>query len=164
MPQGYHETQDPRTGKAPEHQRNAKKGNDDISNAEIKPLSVFKHNRAPASYNETIIMNDIVTDGGHIEIMENSPYAEGRHAITTLFVDEDKRRQGIGSKLIDEFIRTYKTNLSAQTSNINSVKLFYSKGFRPEENEHATLDETEEIYKSAGSCSISMLYDIKETK
>ena len=158
----YPETQDIRTKKALIHQINALKGKNDISNAEIVPSSIFKHNIAPAGYDETIIMNDIVTDGGHIEIMENSPYADGRHAVTTLFVDEDKRRQGIGSKLVDEFIRTYKTNLSAQTSNLNSVKLFYSKGFRPEENKDATLDEAKEMYKNAKGGSIGMIYDNKE--
>ena len=159
----YPETQDIRTKKALKHQENSLKSKaKDISNAEIVPSSIFKHNRAPTGYDETIIMNDIVTDGGHIEIMENSPYAEGRHAVTTLFVDEDKRRQGIGSKLVDEFIRTYKTNLSAQTSNLNSVKLFYSKGFRPEENKDATLDEAKEMYKNAKGGSIGMIYDNKE--
>ena len=166
MTQGFHEAPDPETGKAKRHQEVTEKSKSKIkakgiSNAEIMPSIVFKHNRAPAGYDETIIMNDIVTNGGHIEIMENSPYADGRHAVTTLFVDEDKRRQGIGSKLVDEFIRTYKTNLSAQTSNLNSVKLFYSKGFRPEENEHATLDEAKEMYKNAKGGSIGMIYDIK---
>lgn len=169
MAKGFHEAPDPETGKGKRHQEAAEKSNSksrakDISNAEIMLSSVFKHNIAPSGYNEAIIMNDIVTDGGHIEIMENSPYADGRHAVTTLFVDEDKRRQGIGSKLVDEFIRTYKTNLSAQTSNINSVKLFYSKGFRPEENEHATLDEAKEMYKNAKGGSIGMIYDDKETE
>ena len=165
--QGYFEFKDPETGKAKRHQEAIEKSKSkskvkDISNAEIMPSTVFKHNRAPAGYDETIIMNDITIDGGHIEIMENSPYADGRHAVTTLYVDEDKRRQGIGSKLVDEFIRTYKTNLSAQTSNLNSVKLFYSKGFRPEENEHATLDEAKEMYKNAKGGSIGMIYDNKE--
>jgi len=36
MPQGYHEAPDSRTGKAPEHVRNASK-HKDISNVEIKP-------------------------------------------------------------------------------------------------------------------------------
>lgn len=162
MLKGNYEAPDPITKKAFRHQQAAlkNKGND-ISNAEIVPSSIFKHNKTPAGYDKTIIMNDIVTDGGHIEIMENSPYADGRHTVTTLFVDKDKRRQGIGSKLVDEFIRTYKTNLSAQTSNINSVKLFYSKGFIPEENEHATLDEAKEMYKNAKGGSIGMIYDIK---
>lgn len=160
MPQGYSESKDPFTGKAPKHQATANKSkNKDISNAEIVSSSIFKHNRRPTGYNKTIIINDIITDGGHIEIMENSIYADGRHAVTTFYVDEDKRRQGIGSKLVDEFIRTYKTNLSAQTSNMNSTKLFYSKGFRPKENEHATLGETQEMYEKATSGSIMMIYE-----
>jgi len=40
MPQGYHETQDPRIRKAPKHQEAANKGKSDISNAKIKPTPV----------------------------------------------------------------------------------------------------------------------------
>jgi len=122
-------------------------------------INTFKHNRYSTSYDNTIIMNDITTEGGHIEIMENSPYAGGRHSVSTLYVDEEKRGQGIGGKLVDEFIKTYNTNLSAQTSNIGSVKLFYKKGFRPKEHPTATLEETINLFYESRAGSISMMYD-----
>ena len=70
------------------------------------------------------------TDGGHLEVYEDSPYAQGDHSVFTFLVDEDRRGQGIGSRLVDEMLKTYPDHpISAQVSSLASLKVFLNKGF-----------------------------------
>lgn len=73
------------------------------------------------------------TDGGHLEMFEDSPYAQGDHSVFKFLVDEDRRGQGIGSRLVDEMLRTYPDHpISAQVSSLGSLKVFLNKGFDAE--------------------------------
>jgi GNAT superfamily N-acetyltransferase len=117
-----------------------------------------KQDRKPFKHDKDIIINNFTLEGGHLEVMENSPHAEGYHSVVDFYVEEKSRKKGIGGLLVDAMIKEYGTNISAQTSNEVSVGLFYKKGFRLKEKMGATLEEAIEMYhKSPGS--ISMIYN-----
>ena len=81
-------------------------------------------------------------DGGRIEVIENSKWAGGAHSIFSFFVEEDKRGQGIGKKLIKMVIDAYPDEeISAQASSKASLKAFMALGFVPVEKPNASYDE-----------------------
>lgn len=69
-------------------------------------------------------------DGGYIRIKENSRWAQGAHSVVDFTVREDRRRRGIGRRLVSEVIRYYPDDeISAQVTGSNSLSLFLSEGF-----------------------------------
>ena len=73
MTQGYHESQDPRTGKALKHQRNALKGKgNDISNVEVKPKidPITEHNKELSIELHEIMFDRIGGNAGYRSFTE----------------------------------------------------------------------------------------------
>jgi GNAT superfamily N-acetyltransferase len=105
-----------------------------------------------------IASDNLTLPGGELKVMLDSPYAGGKHAVFKTLVDEEHQNKGIGGKLIDEAIRKYGDKLSAQTSSLNSTRIYYNHGFRPTEDNSATLKETLKMFKDKGSDSLGMEY------
>ena len=81
--------------------------------------------------------------------MENSEWAGGAHSILSFFVDEDKRGQGIGQKLIQMVIDAYPgQEISAQASSRASLKAFMNLGFVPPEKSDASYNEALELFNN----------------
>lgn len=66
---------------------------------------------------------------GEIQILENSPYANGMNSVTKFYIKPGSRGQGLSKELLAAAKRRY-DNLSAQASNEKSVRSLYSSGFR----------------------------------
>ena len=69
-------------------------------------------------------------EGGVIKVAK-SKFSPADWSVVETFVDEDKRRQGIASKLIEKVKQKLKGSIAAQASSDNSVALFWKHGFRP---------------------------------
>ncbi|MDA3932049.1 MAG: hypothetical protein PF513_04860 [Tenericutes bacterium] len=110
------------------------------------------------------IQNTIFKIGkSFLSVYENSPFAQGRNAIYDFNVEENKRRQGIGTQLLKEAQLKY-NNVSAQVSNVNSIKTHYKAGFRLTENPNFSLEQIiEEYKKSSGSVNMEYKKTINKT-
>ena len=98
-----------------------------------------------------ITVNTLSIDGGKIVVWENSPYAGGAHSIYEFVVDESKRGQGIGSKLIDAVVQEYPgEEISGQASSLSSLKVLHNKGFANREHPNATFEELVEFFNDEG--------------
>ena len=110
----------------------------------------------PAEYNDKININKFSTKGGELEITE---YENNIGAVSKLYVDEDSRRKGIATSLLNEAKDKY-SSVHAQVSNIPSVKTHFKAGFRFDDNtnlsEEDTIKEFEKASRSPGS--IGMVY------
>tara|TARA_R110002020_G_scaffold475977_2_gene715277 strand:+ start:3500 stop:4648 length:1149 start_codon:yes stop_codon:yes gene_type:complete len=95
-------------------------------------------------------------DGGRLVILENSKLAGGAHSVLRFFVDEDKRGQGLGKKLIQAVLDEYPgEEISAQVSSLASLKAFMSMGFAPSEKPEASFGEAKEIFDyNSGSLNV----------
>ena len=70
------------------------------------------------------------TEGGYLEVWENSPHAQGSNSVVNFEVDNTRRGQGIGSRLVDAVLAAYPgEEISAQVSSLASLKVFFNKGF-----------------------------------
>ena len=87
------------------------------------------------------------TQDGYIVVIENSPAAQGAHSVYNFYVDEDKRGQGIGKKLVQVVMSAYPgEEISAQVSSLASLKVFLSLGFRATEEPSASFEKAKEIF------------------
>ena len=68
-------------------------------------------------------------EGGKLEAVANE-WADTDYSVLSTFVDEDKRRQGIATRLVQEMRDTLKGSIGAQVSSENSLNLFWKQGFR----------------------------------
>jgi len=111
----------------------------------------------PASYNEDVNINTFKRPGGKLEITE---YPDGAASVSSLYVDEDYRRQGIATELLEKAKNKY-SNIHAQVSNIPSVKTHFRAGFRADENPNMSEEETIEYFKEkeTGPGSIGMVFN-----
>lgn len=111
----------------------------------------------PASYNEDITINTFKRPGGKLEITE---YPDGNASVSGLYVDEDYRRQGIATELLEKAKNKY-GNIHAQVSNVPSVKTHYRAGFRVDDNPNMTEEEAIDYFKEkeTGPGSIGMIYN-----
>ena len=67
--------------------------------------------------------------GGHIRIISPAPYSPRDASVVEFWVDENKRNQGIGAKLVSIASSKY-PDLGAQVSSVSSLKAFYNNNFR----------------------------------
>jgi GNAT superfamily N-acetyltransferase len=89
--------------------------------------------------------------GGRIKVWENSPGAGGAHSIVDFVVDESKRGQGIGSRLVDQVLQAYPDKeISAQVSSLASLKVLHNKGFRHPGAERLDFDSLAKLWKDEG--------------
>ena len=104
-------------------------------------------------------------DGGRIEVIENSKWAGGAHSIFSFFVEEDKRGQGIGKKLIKMVIDAYPDEeISAQASSKASLKAFMALGFVPVEKPNASYDEALNLFNNnMSSLNVRKNYNFNES-
>lgn len=104
-------------------------------------------------------------DGGRIEVIENSKWAGGAHSIFSFFVEEDKRGQGIGKKLIKMVIDAYPDeDISAQASSKASLKAFMALGFVPVEKPNASYDEALNLFNNnMSSLNVRKNYNFNES-
>jgi len=116
----------------------------------------IKQQREVAKYDDNIFINKFKTDGGYLDITE---YKDNTGAVSSLYVDEEHRRKGIATKLLNEAKNKYNI-IHAQVSNIPSVKTHYRAGFRLDNNPNATEEESIEHFKikETGPGSIGMKY------
>ena len=104
-----------------------------------------------------ITSNTFTIDGGHVIIWERSPFAPNNaHSIYEFVVDEDKRGQGIGTKLIEAVLEEYKNiEISGQVSSLASLKILYNKGFRNVDSPDADFEELKDMF-NADNGSLNM--------
>ena len=89
------------------------------------------------------------TDGGYLEVWENSPWAQGAHSVTDFVVEDGRRGQGIGSRLVDALVSAYPgEEISAQVSSLSSLKVFFNKGFT--DGESSSFGELKKEWESWG--------------
>lgn len=92
----------------------------------------------------------IQVPGGYIDIhFQNNPQSPRRHSVVGFLVDEDKRGQGIGHKLLQQAKQKY-SDLGAQVSSKASLKVFYNNGFRAPEMPEASFPELLKLWKENG--------------
>jgi GNAT superfamily N-acetyltransferase len=91
----------------------------------------------------------IKVDGGKIQIWPNAPHAPRSASVIEFVVDEDKRNQGIGDKLVKMAMHKY-PDLGAQVSSVASLKVFYNNGFRNPKIQDASFEEHIEAFKENG--------------
>ena len=107
--------------------------------------------------NNEIVVNTLSVPGGKIVVWENSPYAQGNHAIYSFVVDESQRGLGIGSKLIDMILKEYSgETISGQVSGLASLKVLHNKGFENTELPAASFEELVQVFRDNGG-SIRMI-------
>lgn len=68
-------------------------------------------------------------DGGYIDIIEDAPHSPVTSSVLSFEVDESRRGQGIGQKLLQHVSSIY-PDLGGQVSSQASVAAFYKTGFR----------------------------------
>lgn len=82
-------------------------------------------------------------DIGTLNVAKNN-FAPTDWSVTGIFVNENSRRQGVASRLIDKMLSTLSGTIGAQCSNDGSVKLFWSKGFRIDGTLQDALEQRKE--------------------
>lgn len=91
------------------------------------------------------------TKGGHIDVKHSDmKYAPRKQSIVDFVVDESKRGQGIGSRLLKHAMSKH-DDIGAQVSSPASVKVFYNHGFRHPEMPDASFEEHEARRKEESS-------------
>jgi len=102
-------------------------------------------------------MIDFETDGGVLEIGKR-PNAI-RYSILNLKVDEDKRRQGIATRLLKEALDRTNGQLSGMAGNDGSVEMNYKLGMRAVDanGNYLTLQETKIARANSAGESILMM-------
>lgn len=91
---------------------------------------------------------------GRIAVLTDGPYSPTKHSVTDFFVEDKYRKQGVGAGLIKEVIRRYRADIGAQTSSVESTRLFYAMGFRPYVKPTASLSETVSMFKKDESLNM----------
>ena len=130
----------------------------------IQPDSQYpiQISREPSTYDDNVFINKFTTPGGKLEITE---YEDGTGAVSRLHVDEEFRRKGIATNLLNQAKNKY-NKVHAQVSNVPSVKTHFKAGFRLDENPLASEEETINAFEKAstGPGSIGMRYSEAETE
>jgi len=93
-------------------------------------------------------------DGGHIDIA-SYPHSPRKESVVDFVVDEDKRGQGIGRKLLKHAISKHH-DIGAQVSSISSLKLFYDFGFRNPNNPTGSFADYEKQRQEDSSIFMAM--------
>ena len=83
--------------------------------------------------------------GGLIRIVSPAPYSPRDASVVEFIVDENKRNQGIGSKLVHMAVNKY-PDLGAQVSSIASMKAFYNNRFRNPKIPDGSFDDHIEAF------------------
>jgi hypothetical protein len=97
--------------------------------------------------NDEFTEHTFSTKGGRAVVRENSPWADGAHSITNFHVDEDKRGQRIGHRLVGAVKKHYKGSpLSGQVSSLASLKVLHNHGFRPLDHPDASFEESKKHF------------------
>ena len=97
------------------------------------------------------------TDGGRLEVWENSSGADGAHSIYSFLVDEEKRGQGIGGALVDKVVEKYAgEEISGQVSSAASLRVLHSRGFRPPGEPDASWEDVLAAFSEHGSLNMRL--------
>ncbi len=96
-------------------------------------------------------------DGGFISVIENSPYSPvNGNSIYDFFVNEEKRRKGIGTELFQKALKEFDGKLSGQFSSEQSVTIAWKNGLR--NSEYKTLNEALRAMKENSSVFLEIGY------
>ncbi|MAF24531.1 hypothetical protein CL634_03005, partial [bacterium] len=95
--------------------------------------------------------HDFTLDGGKLQIVADK-YSRSDYSVLITQVDEDKRRQGIATRLIEEARDTLEGSISAQVSSEASLDLYWKAGFRREDG--GTKEEALAILKDMSSVNL----------
>jgi len=126
--------------------------------AEEKPITVTEK-KANTSFESMI---DFETDGGILEIGKR-PNAL-RYSILNLKVDENKRRQGIATRLLKDALDRTQGQLSGMAGNDGSVEMNYKLGMRAFDDNGKELSLAETKDKRAKNAGESILMMLPENK
>lgn len=92
----------------------------------------------------------IQTPGGYIDIQfQKNSTSPRKQSVIGFVVDEDKRGQGIGDKLLKQAKQKY-PDLGGQVSSKASLKVFYNNGFRSPDMPEASFAETLQHWQNEG--------------
>ena len=83
--------------------------------------------------------------GGLIRVISPAPHSPRDASVVEFIVDENKRNQGIGSKLVHMAVNKY-PDLGAQVSSIASMKAFYNNRFRNPKIPDGSFDDHIEAF------------------
>lgn len=110
----------------------------------MKTFKQFIAESGEFSYGTSLVREDgekISTHGGYIDIKhKNTQFSPRKQSIVDFVVDEDKRGQGIGHKLVSHAL-TRHDDLGGQASSAASVKVLHDHGFRNPGMPHGSLKE-----------------------
>lgn len=91
------------------------------------------------------------TDGGYIDVQhKDTQYAPRKHSIVDFVVDESKRGQGIGKKLLKHALSKH-NDLGGQASSTASVKVMHDAGMRHPAMPNGSFEEHEAKRKEDSS-------------
>ena len=94
-------------------------------------------------------------DGGRIDVQFNTKFAPRKQSVIDFVVDEDKRGQGIGDRLLKAAMSKY-ADLGAQVSSAASLKVFHNNGFRsPDLANGSFADHLAEFKANGGSLFVA---------
>ena len=94
------------------------------------------------------------TEGGVIKVAK-SKFSPADWSVIDTFVDEDKRGQGIASRLVEKVKQELTGSIAAQASSDKSVSLFWKHGFRTPDG--GTIDDAKKSRKE--DSSVLLIYD-----
>ncbi len=88
--------------------------------------------------------------GGYIDVMHETKYSPRKQGVIDFVVEEAKRGQGIGDRLLKRALEKY-PDLGGQVSSPASLKVFYNNGFRnPDMPSTASFEDTLKMFKEDG--------------
>lgn len=130
-----------------EHIKHAKDNNGSFSGDSIFLNESIEEKKSLTNENGT----KYSTDGGYIDVQhKDTKYSPRKQSIVDFVVDDDKRGQGIGSKLIKHALSKH-DDLGGQASSTASVKVMYNHGFRHPTMPEGSFDDHEEKRKQDSS-------------
>jgi len=101
----------------------------------------------------------LTTGNAHIDIAE-SKWSPTKYSIVEFLTGEADRGKGYGSKLMDEAIAKYGSELSGAFSSKESIAMAYKKGFRPLAEEYQGMS-VGELIQAGKNGSVTMSYSGK---
>jgi len=96
---------------------------------------------------------NIKTDGGVLRLAANK-HAPTDWSVTETYVDEDKRGQGIATRLVEHAKANLEGTIGAAASSDNSVGLFWKAGFRLPDG--GTIEDAKQ--RRAEDSSVNLIY------
>lgn len=123
----------------------------DLMNMDVKDLKKMAQDEPQKRTSYAGENGDVIqTPGGYIDIQfQKNSTSPRKQSVIGFVVDEDKRGQGIGDKLLKQAKQKY-PDLGGQVSSKASLKVFYNNGFRSPDMPEASFAETLQHWQNEG--------------